>query len=75
MCCDLAGFFSQTPREARLDDVLVAARSYSTQANFPLLATSEIITNCYANMHTTNFAGGEIRGQVRRGLGHDKGGE
>jgi len=21
----------------------------------------------YANMHTTNFAGGEIRGQVRRG--------
>ena len=24
----------------------------------------------YANMHTTNFAGGEIRGQVRRGLGH-----
>ena len=24
----------------------------------------------YANMHTTNFAGGEIRGQVRRGGGH-----
>jgi CHRD domain len=24
----------------------------------------------YANMHTTNFGGGEIRGQVRRGLGH-----
>ena len=23
----------------------------------------------YANMHTTNFGGGEIRGQVRRGLG------
>jgi hypothetical protein len=29
----------------------------------------------YANMHTTNFTGGEIRGQVRRGLGHDRGGE
>jgi CHRD domain len=29
----------------------------------------------YANMHTTNFGGGEIRGQVRRGLGHDRGGE
>jgi hypothetical protein len=24
----------------------------------------------YANMHTTNFGGGEIRGQVRQGLGH-----
>ena len=24
----------------------------------------------YANMHTTNFGGGEIRGQVRRGAGH-----
>jgi hypothetical protein len=24
----------------------------------------------YANMHTTNFAGGEIRGQVQRGSGH-----
>ena len=29
----------------------------------------------YANMHTANFTGGEIRGQVRRGLGHDRGGE
>ena len=27
----------------------------------------------YANMHTTNFGGGEIRGQVRRGLGHGRG--
>jgi hypothetical protein len=29
----------------------------------------------YANMHTANFAGGEIRGQVRRGAGHGRGGE
>ena len=29
----------------------------------------------YANMHTTIFPGGEIRGQVRRGLVHDRGGE
>ena len=29
----------------------------------------------YANMYTTNFTGGEIRGQVRRGLGRDRGGE
>ena len=29
----------------------------------------------YANMHTTIFPGGEIRGQVRRGRGHDRGGE
>jgi CHRD domain len=29
----------------------------------------------YANMHTANFLTGEIRGQVRRGLGHDRGGE
>jgi hypothetical protein len=29
----------------------------------------------YANMHTTNFAGGEIRGQVRRGRGHGAGSE
>jgi hypothetical protein len=29
----------------------------------------------YANMHTTIFPGGEIRGQVRRGLGHDRGSE
>jgi hypothetical protein len=29
----------------------------------------------YANMHTTNFAGGEIRGQVQRGSGHGKGSE
>jgi hypothetical protein len=27
----------------------------------------------YANMHTGNFGGGEIRGQVRRGLGHGSG--
>ena len=27
----------------------------------------------YANMHTTNFTGGEIRGQVRRGAGHARG--
>jgi len=27
----------------------------------------------YANMHTTNFGSGEIRGQVRRGLGHGRG--
>ena len=29
----------------------------------------------YANMHTANFGGGEIRGPVRRGLGHGRGGE
>ena len=28
----------------------------------------------YANMHTANFGGGEIRGQVRRGSGHGRGG-
>src|SRR5438552_3009027 len=28
----------------------------------------------YANMHTTIFPGGEIRGQVRRGLGRDRAG-
>jgi hypothetical protein len=27
----------------------------------------------YANMHTANFGGGEIRGQVRRGLGRGRG--
>jgi hypothetical protein len=29
----------------------------------------------YANMHTTNFPGGEIRGEVRRGAGHARSGE
>jgi hypothetical protein len=29
----------------------------------------------YANMHTANFGGGEIRGQVRRGLGHGANGK
>jgi CHRD domain len=29
----------------------------------------------YANMHTANFGGGEIRGQVRRGAGHSRGGD
>jgi hypothetical protein len=29
----------------------------------------------YANMRTANFLTGEIRGRVRRGLGHDRGGE
>jgi CHRD domain len=29
----------------------------------------------YANMHTTNFAGGEIRGEVRGGAGHARGDE
>ena len=29
----------------------------------------------YANMHTANFGSGEIRGQVRRGRGHGRGGE
>jgi len=27
----------------------------------------------YANMHTVNFAGGEIRGQLQRGAGHGNG--
>ena len=29
----------------------------------------------YANMHTTNFGGGEIRGNVQRGAGHGHGGD
>jgi CHRD domain len=29
----------------------------------------------YINLHTANFGGGEIRGQVRRGAGHGRGGE
>jgi hypothetical protein len=29
----------------------------------------------YVNMHTTNFGGGEIRGQVHRGAGHGRGRE
>jgi hypothetical protein len=29
----------------------------------------------YANMHTANFGGGEIRGQVRRGSGHGRSGD
>ena len=29
----------------------------------------------YANMHTANFGGGEIRGQVRRGAGHSRAGD
>jgi hypothetical protein len=29
----------------------------------------------YANMHTANFGSGEIRGQVRGGLGHGRGGD
>ena len=29
----------------------------------------------YANMHTTTFPGGEIRGNVKRGGGHGNGGE
>jgi hypothetical protein len=29
----------------------------------------------YANMHTANFGSGEIRGQVRRGRGHGRGGD
>jgi hypothetical protein len=29
----------------------------------------------YVNMHTTNFPPGEIRGEVRRGAGHGRGGE
>jgi hypothetical protein len=29
----------------------------------------------YVNMHTTNFGGGEIRGQVRRGRGHGASGD
>jgi CHRD domain len=29
----------------------------------------------YANMHTENFGSGEIRGQIRRGLGHRRGRE
>ena len=29
----------------------------------------------YANMHTTNFTGGEIRGEVRHGAGHGHGGD
>jgi CHRD domain-containing protein len=29
----------------------------------------------YANMHTANFSGGEIRGQVKRGGGHGNAGE
>jgi hypothetical protein len=27
----------------------------------------------HANMHTANFGSGEIRGQIRRGLGHGRG--
>ena len=29
----------------------------------------------YANMHTTMFPGGEIRGNVQRGAGHGHGGD
>jgi CHRD domain len=37
----------------------------------------EVVRNglSYANMHTENFGSGEIRGQVRRGAGHGRGGE
>ena len=37
----------------------------------------EVVRNglSYANMHTANFGSGEIRGQVRRGRGHGRGGE
>jgi len=41
-----------------------------------LNAALEAVRNdlAYANMHTANFGGGEIRGQVRRGQGHGEGG-
>ena len=40
-------------------------------------AALEAVRNdlAYANMHTANFGGGEIRGQVRRGQGHGGSGQ
>jgi hypothetical protein len=40
-------------------------------------AALEAVRNdlAYANMHTANFGGGEIRGQVRRGQGHGASGK
>ena len=42
-----------------------------------LNAALEAVRNdlAYANMHTANFGGGEIRGQVRRGQGHGGSGQ
>ena len=63
MCCDLAGFFSQTPRRAGLDDFLVAAEC-TAQANSPPLAAVTSLTNFVQKVTKMLLLGSLLRGIV-----------
>jgi hypothetical protein len=47
----------------------IAAQGFPA-ANFDALVEALDSDTAYANVHTTTFPAGEIRGQVRHGRGH-----
>lgn len=46
------------------------APTSDTVNEFAELASLLLAGDTYANVHSTKFPGGEVRGQIRRGLGH-----
>jgi hypothetical protein len=68
----LVGIFAVSPGIARAPDyVALGVPSQNIPAGtFEALIAALVSDTTYANVHTTKFPAGEIRGQVQRGRGN-----